>query len=129
MAVSKCPCLTFSAAIACLDTKISLILSIVPHSTFNLIGPCNTHPNRQSLKATKIHTLTPLTYQFFQKSSTKSTLKSERNPEYHIFTSANQHCASTFLIQIFKFLRRDCQLSPSFSAPLQERLGTLVRQL
>ena len=72
MAISKCPCLTFSAAMSCLDTKISLVPSIVPHSTFNLIGPCNTHPNRQSHKATKIHTLRPLTYElFFQKSSKK----------------------------------------------------------
>ena len=48
------------------DVKTSTVPSIVPHSTFNLIGPCNTHPN----KATKIHTLTPLTYElFFQNSS------------------------------------------------------------
>ena len=31
------------------------------HSTFNLIGSCNKHLNIQSHKATKIHTLTPLT--------------------------------------------------------------------
>ena len=48
MVVSKCPCLTFSAVMLCLDAKISLVPSIVPHSTFNLIGPCNTHPHRQS---------------------------------------------------------------------------------
>ena len=56
------------------------------HSTFNLIGSCNKHPNIESYKdtklqsykvtklqrykATKIHTLTPLTYElFFQNSS------------------------------------------------------------
>ena len=33
------------------------------HSTFNLIGSCNKHPNIQRYKATKIHTLTPLTYE------------------------------------------------------------------
>ena len=70
--VSKCPCLTFSEAMPCLDAKISLVLTIVPHSAFYLIGPCNTHPYRQSHKATKIHTLTPLTYElFFQRSSKK----------------------------------------------------------
>ena len=35
------------------------------HSTFNLIGPCNKHPNMHSHKATKIHTLIPLTYELF----------------------------------------------------------------
>ena len=53
MVVSKCPCLTFSAVMSCLDAKISLVPSTVPHSTFTLIGPCNTHPNRQSHKVTK----------------------------------------------------------------------------
>ena len=48
-------CLTFTAAMQCLDAKISLVPSIVPHSTFNLIGPCNTHPNRQSHKDTCLH--------------------------------------------------------------------------
>ena len=57
----KYPCLTFTTAMQCLDAKISLVPSIVPHSTFNLISPCNTNPNRQSHKATKIHMLTPLT--------------------------------------------------------------------
>ena len=65
MAVSKCPCLTFSAAMSCLDAKISLVPSIVPYSTFHLIGSYNTHPNRQSHKATKIHTLRPLTNELF----------------------------------------------------------------
>ena len=41
-------------------------------STFNLIGPYN---NIQTPKATKIHTLKPLTYQlFFQNGSTKRVL-------------------------------------------------------
>ena len=40
-------------------------------SIFNLIDPCNAHPNTQSHKPTKIHTLRPLIYElFFQKSST-----------------------------------------------------------
>ena len=37
------------------------------HSTFNLIGPCNRHPNIQSQKATKIHTPKPLTFKISQK--------------------------------------------------------------
>ena len=42
------------------------------HGTFNLVGPWNTHPNK---KATKIHTLRPLTYELcFQNSSITSTL-------------------------------------------------------
>ena len=51
MAVSKCPCLTFIAAMSCLDARISLVPEhqlIVP-----LIGPCNTHPNTQGHKSTK----------------------------------------------------------------------------
>ena len=68
--VSKYPCLTFTATMQCLDAKISSVPNIVPHSTFNLIGPCNTHPNKQTHKPTKIHTLTPLTYEIcFQNSS------------------------------------------------------------
>ena len=50
------------------------------HSTFNLIGSCNKHPNIQSYKvtklqrykATKIHTLTPLTYELFFQNSSKT---------------------------------------------------------
>ena len=53
MVVSKCPCLTFSTVMSCLDAKISLVPSTVPHSTFTLIGPQNTHPNRQSHIVTK----------------------------------------------------------------------------
>ena len=49
----------------------SYILHLVPkhptHSTFNFIGSCNKHPNIQSQNATKIHTLTPLTYELFWK--------------------------------------------------------------
>ena len=56
MLVSKCPCLTFSAAMSCLDAKISLVPSIVPHSNFHLIGSYNTHPKRQSHKDTFAHT-------------------------------------------------------------------------
>ena len=66
-------------AMSCLSRCQDLIGSLAStHSTFNLIGSCNTHPNIQSYrdtklqryKATKIHTLTPLTYElFFQNSS------------------------------------------------------------
>ena len=50
MPVSKCPCLTFSAAMSCLESH--WLKKTSTHSTFNLIGPCNTHPNRQSQKET-----------------------------------------------------------------------------
>ena len=64
---SALPCLTFSAAMSCLDAKISLVPSnqLIVLATLKVIGPRNTHPNRQSHKHTKIHTLRPLTYQFF----------------------------------------------------------------
>ena len=70
MAVSECPCSTFSNAMfnRCQDLISSEALT---HSTFNLIGSCNKH---RTYKATKIHTLTPLTYElFFQNSSKSST--------------------------------------------------------
>ena len=67
--VSKCPYLTFSAAMSCLDAKILLVPKhqlIVPPT---LLAPA-THNHTD--KATKIHTLTPLTYElFFQNSSKK----------------------------------------------------------
>ena len=69
MAVSKCPCLTFTIAMSCLDAKISLVPKhelIVPQT---LLAPA-THI--WTNKATKKHTLTPLTYElFFQNSSTR----------------------------------------------------------
>ena len=86
--VSKYPCLTFTATMQCLDAKTSSVPSIAPHSTFNLIGPCNTHPNRQSHKATKIHTLTaaPLTYELFFRNSSKRGKLSAFS--LHLFKSA-----------------------------------------
>ena len=54
-----------------IDAKISLVPKHQTHSTFNLIGSCNKHPNIQSHKATKIHTLTPLTYELFLQNSSK----------------------------------------------------------
>ena len=60
-------CLTFSAAMSCLDAKISLVLKhklivpstlLVPQYTFEQTRP-------QIHKARKIHTLRPLTYDFF----------------------------------------------------------------
>ena len=44
------------------------------HSTFNLIGPCDKHPNIQSHKATKIHTTKPLTYELFFQNNSKPNL-------------------------------------------------------
>ena len=66
MAVSKCPCLIYSAAMSCLDAKISLVPSnqlIVPST---LLAPATHIPTD---KATKIHKLTPLTYELFFKNS------------------------------------------------------------
>ena len=84
MGVSKCPCLTFSAVMSCLDVKISLVPSTVPHSAFTLIGPHNTHLNRQSHIVTKpqshkakkihVHMLRPLTYELLFQNSSKITV-------------------------------------------------------
>ena len=43
--------------------------------------------------------------------------------------SANQHFASTFTTQIFKFQRHSCKLTPSFSAPSQKCLGEITHRL
>ena len=75
MAVSKCPCLTFNAAMSCLDAQISLVPKyqlIVPPT---LLAPA-THI--QTHKATKIHTLTPLTYELFFKHSSKRISKKKK---------------------------------------------------
>ena len=58
-------------ATACLNRCQDLIgSSASTHSTFNIVGSCNKHPNIQRCKATKTYTLTPLTYElFFQNSS------------------------------------------------------------
>ena len=72
MAVSKRPCLTFTAAMSFFYAKISLVPSIVPHSTFNLT-PATHIPMHN---ATTIHTLRPLTYELlFQNSSKRSAPK------------------------------------------------------
>ena len=67
------------------------------HSTFNLIGSCKKHPNIQSYKntklqrykATKIHTLTPLTYELFFQNSSSITLQTKPtkrgNTDYRCF--------------------------------------------
>ena len=62
MAVSKCPCLTFSAAMSCLDGKISVVLKHQLMVPATLFAPATQIPTD---KATKIHTLTPLTYELF----------------------------------------------------------------
>ena len=54
-----------------IDAKISLVPNRPIHSTFNLIGSCNKHSNIQSHKVTKIHKLTPLTYELFFKIAQK----------------------------------------------------------
>ena len=43
--------------------------------------------------------------------------------------SANQHFASTFSTQIFKFQRCSCKLTPSFSAPSPKCLGEIAHRL
>ena len=62
MAVSKCPCLTVSAATSCLDAKISLAPKQQLIAPPILLAPA-THIRTD--KATKIHTLTPMTYELF----------------------------------------------------------------
>ena len=49
MADSKCPCLTLAIS---LTVRWQNLIGSYPstHSTFNLIGPCNKHPNIQSHK-------------------------------------------------------------------------------
>ena len=67
----KCPCLTFSAAMSCLDAKISLAPKhklIVPST---LLAPA-THI--QTDKATVIHMLRPLTYELFFQNSWKTNV-------------------------------------------------------
>ena len=49
------------------------------HSTFNLIGPCNKHPNIQSHKGLNIHMLKPLTYELFFKIAQKAILLMKQN--------------------------------------------------
>ena len=71
----KCPCLTFRAAMSCLDAKISLVPKyklIVPSTLLH--SPCNTHPNRQSHKAVTIRKLRPLTYELFFQNSSKTNV-------------------------------------------------------
>ena len=67
----KCPCLTFSAAMSCLDAKISLAPKhkLIVHST--LLAPA-THI--QTDKATMIHMLRPLTYELFFQNSWKTNV-------------------------------------------------------
>ena len=43
--------------------------------------------------------------------------------------SANQHFASIFSTQIFKFQRCSCKLTPSFSAPSPKCLGEIAHRL
>ena len=53
--VSKCPSLTYSAAISCLNARSHWFLAST-HSNFNLIGSCNRNLNTQSHRDTYAHT-------------------------------------------------------------------------
>ena len=64
MAVSKCPCLTLSAAMSCLDCEISFVPSHQLMVLSTLLAPAKHIPTD---KVTKIHTLTPLTDDLFFK--------------------------------------------------------------
>ena len=57
------------------------------------------------------------------------TTRSKGNDVITNVTSANQHFALTFSMQIFKFQRRSCKLSPSFcqSAPESLLAGYFLR--
>ena len=69
MAVSKCPCLTLSAAMSCLDAKISLLSEHQLIVASNLLAPAT---DIRTHKATNIHKLTPLTYELFFQNSSKT---------------------------------------------------------
>ena len=71
--VSKCPSLTFSAAISCLNARSHWFLAST-HSNFNLIGSCNRNLNTQSHRDAYAHT----TVSYFFKSSSK-TNKQKQN--------------------------------------------------
>ena len=75
MAVSKCPCFTFSAAKSSLEAKFSLVPKhqlTVPSTLFNWpLQHTSVQTQPQSHKATEIHMLTPLTYELFFQSSSK----------------------------------------------------------
>ena len=68
--VSKCPCLTFSAAISRLNARSHWFLAST-HSNFNLIGSCNRNLNTQSHRDTYAHT----TVSYFLKIAKKQTNK------------------------------------------------------
>ena len=56
MAVSQCPCLTLSNVMLDMPKSHWFLHYPSTHSTFNLIGPCNRHPNIQSHKDTYAQT-------------------------------------------------------------------------
>ena len=68
--VSKCPSLTYSAAISCLNARSHWFLAST-HSNFNLIGSCNRNLNTQSHRDTYAHT----TVSYFLKIAKKQTNK------------------------------------------------------
>ena len=74
MVVSKCPCSTFTNAMFRQMPRSHWFLSINSQylQPYWLLQQTSQHKKPQSHKATKIHTLTPLTYElFFQNSSIK----------------------------------------------------------
>ena len=74
------------------------------HSTFNLIGPCNKHPNIQSHKGTNIHMLKPLTHELFFQNSSKSNRLMKQNNSFAQ--------ASCFFVHFFA-ITADCDLKIS----------------
>ena len=73
MAVSNCPCSTFTNAMFTQMPRSHWFLSINSQylQPYWLLQQTSQHTKPQRYKATKIHTLTPLTYKlFFQNSST-----------------------------------------------------------
>ena len=76
MAVSKCPCSTFSNVMFKQMPRSHWFLSINSQylQPYSLLQQTSQH--------TKIHTLTPLTYELFFQNSSKRDLKTEFMPSY-----------------------------------------------
>ena len=84
MAVSKCPCLTFSNAMfnRCQDLIGSYAST---HSTFNLIGSCNEHPKIQSRKDTYAHT-TDIWAIFFKIAQKRIEIHQSKSQTMNVFS-------------------------------------------
>ena len=94
-------------------------------STLNLIGSRNKHPNIQSHKATKIHTLTPLTYELFFQNSSKMDLQRDGNWFYRKKTTS----LITNSLQTTKLAPFKCEISYECRTPILVEESSQIRQL